>query len=114
MRIYLYMADIEAVLFALADVPGMWAKSLVSASTALVRLWLSLCMAPRAVPRMDAEIACFNASFRRSIDHMSDDSAVTHEPLDAAEAVVPYIPVIIPAAGAVMMFLLAFIAVNMA
>ncbi|MEG0939140.1 MAG: hypothetical protein RSE32_11490 [Comamonas sp.] len=45
---------------------------------------------------------------------MSDDSAVNHEPLDAAEAVVPYIPVIIPAAGAVMMFLLAFIAVNMA
>ena len=32
---------------------------------------------------------------------------------DRAE-LVPYIPVIIPAAGAVMMFLLAFIAVNMA
>ncbi|MEQ6472972.1 hypothetical protein [Comamonas sp. wu1-DMT] len=45
---------------------------------------------------------------------MSDESAVNHEAQDAAEAVVPYIPIIIPAAGAVMMFLLAFIAVNMA
>ena len=45
---------------------------------------------------------------------MSHDSAADHEPQDAVEAVVPYIPVIIPAAGAVMMFLLAFIAVNMA
>ena len=103
------MADIKAVLFALADAPA--ARISVHA---LVRLWLSLSLTPRAVPRIDAEIACFNASFRRSIDHMSDDSAVNHEPLDAAEAVVPYIPVIIPAAGAVMMFLLAFIAVNMA
>ncbi|MDR0225836.1 MAG: hypothetical protein LBI66_05400 [Burkholderiaceae bacterium] len=33
---------------------------------------------------------------------------------DAAEAVVPYIPYILPLAGAVMMFLLAFIAVSMA
>jgi len=33
---------------------------------------------------------------------------------DAAEAVVPYIPYVIPLAGAVMIFLLAFIAVSMA
>ena len=45
---------------------------------------------------------------------MSQDHAQTHEPQDAVEAVVPYIPVIIPAVGAVMMFLLAFIAVHMA
>ena len=45
---------------------------------------------------------------------MSHDPVVDHEPQDAVEAVVPYIPVIIPAAGAVMMFLLAFIAVHMA
>ncbi|XJC78015.1 hypothetical protein ACHFCA_00560 [Delftia tsuruhatensis] len=35
-------------------------------------------------------------------------------PEDATEAVVPYMPVILPLAGAVLMFLLAFIAVNMA
>lgn len=45
---------------------------------------------------------------------MSDDPVVNNEPQDAVEAVVPFIPVIIPAAGAVMMFLLAFIAVHMA
>lgn len=45
---------------------------------------------------------------------MSDDPVMNHEPQDAVEAVVPFIPVIIPAAGAVMMFLLAFIAVHMA
>ena len=33
---------------------------------------------------------------------------------DAAEAVVPVIPIVLPLVGAVMMFLLAFIAVNMA
>ena len=50
---------------------------------------------------------------------MSHDPAASHaaEPTDshdATEAVVPYIPVILPLAGAVMMFLLAFIAVSMA
>lgn len=45
---------------------------------------------------------------------MSDDPVSHPEPADAAEAVVPYIPVVLPLAGAVMMFLLAFIAVNMA
>ena len=48
---------------------------------------------------------------------MSHDSAVAHtqdQPLDEVEAVVPYIPYVSPAAGAVMMFLLAFIAVTMA
>lgn len=45
---------------------------------------------------------------------MSDDPVSHTEPMDAAEAIVPYIPVVLPAAGAVMMFLLAFIAVHMA
>ncbi|MEG1042487.1 MAG: hypothetical protein RSE94_21465 [Pseudomonas sp.] len=53
-------------------------------------------------------------AFRRSIDRMSDDPVSHSEPMDAAEAVVPYIPVVLPVAGAVMMFLLAFIAVHMA
>jgi len=35
-------------------------------------------------------------------------------PLDAAEAVVPLIPIVLPAVGAAMMLLLAFIAVFMA
>ena len=37
----------------------------------------------------------------------------THE-IDAVESIVPYIPVVLPVAGAVLMFLLAFIAVFMA
>ena len=38
----------------------------------------------------------------------------THESTDPVEAVVKHIPIIIPAAGAVLIFLLAFIAVFMA
>lgn len=38
----------------------------------------------------------------------------THESTDPVEAVVKHIPFIIPAAGAVLIFLLAFIAVFMA
>lgn len=49
---------------------------------------------------------------------MSHDPAANHgeqpAPEDGTEAIVPYMPVILPLAGAVMMFLLAFIAVNMA
>ena len=49
---------------------------------------------------------------------MSHDPAANHgeqsPPEDVTEAIVPYMPVILPLAGAVMMFLLAFIAVNMA
>jgi hypothetical protein len=37
-----------------------------------------------------------------------------HQPEDAVEAVVPLIPVVLPLVGAVLMFLLAFIAVSMA
>ena len=37
-----------------------------------------------------------------------------HPPADAVEAIVPVIPVVLPVVGALMMFLLAFIAVNMA
>jgi len=44
--------------------------------------------------------------------------APQHDPsqgeVDAAEAIVPYIPWLIPLAGGVLMFLLAFIAVFMA
>lgn len=36
------------------------------------------------------------------------------QPHDAVEAVVPLIPVVLPLAGAVLIFLLAFIAVSMA
>jgi len=43
-----------------------------------------------------------------------DGAAHEAAPDDAAEAVVPYIPYVIPLAGAVMIFLLAFIAVSMA
>ncbi|PWW46983.1 hypothetical protein [Melaminivora alkalimesophila] len=35
-------------------------------------------------------------------------------PIDAVESVVPYIPLVVPAVGAAMIFLLAFIAVYMA
>ena len=37
-----------------------------------------------------------------------------HQPNDAVEAIVPLVPVVLPVVGALMMFLLAFIAVNMA
>ena len=37
----------------------------------------------------------------------------THE-VDATEAIVPLIPIVLPLVGAVLMFLLAFIAVSMA
>ena len=37
-----------------------------------------------------------------------------HQPNDAVEAIGPVIPVVLPLVGALMMFLLAFIAVNMA
>lgn len=39
--------------------------------------------------------------------------ALAHEP-DAVEAIVPLIPLVLPLVGAVLMFLLAFIAVFMA
>ena len=46
---------------------------------------------------------------------MTDPHQPTEEhPLDSTEAVLPYIPFIIPLVGAVMMFLLAFIAVTLA
>ncbi len=47
---------------------------------------------------------------------MSHEPAMNHDPehQDAVDAVVPIIPVVIPAVGAAMMFLLAFIAVHMA
>jgi hypothetical protein len=46
---------------------------------------------------------------------MSAPSNQNHAaPADAVEAVVPLIPVVLPLAGAVLIFLLAFIAVSMA
>ncbi len=44
---------------------------------------------------------------------MSAQPNDTH-PVDAVEAVVPLIPLVLPLAGAVLIFLLAFIAVSMA
>lgn len=41
--------------------------------------------------------------------HTSSD-----QPLDMVESIVPYMPVVLPIAGAVLMFLLAFIAIYMA
>ncbi|MBK5205875.1 MAG: hypothetical protein JJD98_10845 [Polaromonas sp.] len=46
--------------------------------------------------------------------HAAHSSPMTdHEP-DAVEAIVPLIPIVLPLVGAVLMFLLAFIAVYMA
>lgn len=45
--------------------------------------------------------------------HAAPDHA-QHEPQDAAEAVVHQMPIVLPVAGAVLIFLLAFIAVFMA
>jgi hypothetical protein len=44
---------------------------------------------------------------------MANPSSPAHEP-DAVESVVKAMPLVLPLAGAVLMFLLAFIAVNMA
>ena len=49
-----------------------------------------------------------------SHEHTAHDTQPQINSDDAAEAVVPYIPYVIPLVGAIMMFLLAFIAVNMA
>jgi hypothetical protein len=43
-----------------------------------------------------------------------DHHTPSHEPQDLVESVVPYMPVVLPVAGAVLMFLLAFIAIYMA
>jgi hypothetical protein len=40
--------------------------------------------------------------------------AAADQPLDTVEAVVPHIPLVLPLVGALVIFLLAFIAVNMA
>ena len=49
----------------------------------------------------------------RKIMSAPNQEATTHE-VDPVEAIVPLIPVVLPVAGAVLMFLLAFIAVFMA
>lgn len=46
--------------------------------------------------------------------HDNSTPSAANEPLDAAEAVVHAIPVVLPAVGAALIFLLAFIAVHMA
>lgn len=45
---------------------------------------------------------------------MSHSDSSAHHEADPVEEIVPMIPVVLPIAGAVLMFLLAFIAVNMA
>lgn len=47
-------------------------------------------------------------------DHNHSAVHAPQAPADAVEAVVPLMPVVLPVVGAVMMFLLAFIAVKMA
>ena len=46
--------------------------------------------------------------------HHAPESADPAVPEDAVEAVVPYMPVVLPVVGGLMMLLLAFIAVTMA
>ncbi len=45
-------------------------------------------------------------------DHHGDHAA--YQPQDSVEAILPVIPVVLPLVGALLMFLLAFIAVHMA
>ncbi|MES2612798.1 MAG: hypothetical protein V4679_21270 [Pseudomonadota bacterium] len=46
-------------------------------------------------------------------DHTTPHAPEEH-PADAVENVVPLMPIVLPVVGGIMMFLLAFIAVNMA
>lgn len=43
-----------------------------------------------------------------------DHHTPSDQPQDLVESIVPYMPVVLPMAGAVLMFLLAFIAIYMA
>jgi len=43
-----------------------------------------------------------------------DRHTLAHQPEDVVESIVPMMPVVLPMAGAVLIFLLAFIAVSMA
>lgn len=45
---------------------------------------------------------------------VSSPTAQAHQEQDAVESIVPYIPIVLPLAGAVLMFLLASIAIYMA
>ena len=45
---------------------------------------------------------------------MSAPPEPTHGDIDPVESIVPLIPIVLPAVGAVLIFLLAFIAVSMA
>ena len=46
--------------------------------------------------------------------HPSTPSVADEHPIDSTEAIISYIPVVLPMAGAVLIFLLAFIAVTLA
>jgi len=46
--------------------------------------------------------------------HATPHQPDNHQPQDVVEAIVPHMPVVLPVAGAVLIFLLAFIAVFMA
>ena len=43
-----------------------------------------------------------------------DHHTPSEQPQDMVESIVPYMPVVLPVAGGVLMFLLAFIAITMA
>ncbi len=43
-----------------------------------------------------------------------DDHTPTHQPEDVVESIVPMMPIVLPVAGAILIFLLAFVAVSMA
>ncbi len=45
---------------------------------------------------------------------MSEPHNEAQQPIDPVEAIVPAIPIVLPVAGGVLMFLLAFIAIYMA
>ena len=63
---------------------------------------------------LESTIRLQPGDFRMTHDSSADHAGQPAATDDAAEAVVHYMPYILPLAGAVMMFLLAFIAVNMA
>ena len=46
--------------------------------------------------------------------HPQQPPVADEHPLDSTEAILPYMPVVLPIVGAVLMFLLAFIAVTLA
>jgi hypothetical protein len=52
--------------------------------------------------------------FEPKVVTMSDHSQATHTDEDVVESIVPLMPIVLPIGGAVLIFMLAFIAVFMA